>query len=135
MSLANILLADNEKFKFITAKFQPFENQKTAYTYKTMLDLKVEDLVVVQTPDGKFEAVRVEEVLEAHEVDLEAFDYKWVVQKLDTEHFDQCKEMEKQLLNTLRKSERRQRIEEMKKNVVEHLTDEERNITAKLVRL
>lgn len=96
MNPINLLLAKNEKFQFVSVVFNINQNpdmQKT-YTYKTLLDLAPGDLVVSPTQQGTFETVRVVAV----GVDYQGtYDIKWIAQKLDTTHLDECKAMETEL--------------------------------------
>ena len=132
MKEVDILLADNEQFKFITAVFAPYTGKQT-YTYKTLLAVEVDDFVVVQTPNNGFQIVQVREVLTPFEVDLEVkFSYKWVVQLLDLEHYDKVTAMEKEVLAVVNKSKNKRAIADARAAILE-TTDEE--AVTKLVRL
>ena len=94
--------AENTAFKFVGIKF-PTSSQ--TYHYKTILDLAVGDNVVVDTPSG-MQVVRVYEVLTADQVDLSAYTYKWVVQKVDVTQYNELLDKETQLLNLIRAKQR-----------------------------
>jgi len=135
MQLSDAILSENEKFRFISVVFAPYTGTKE-YTYKTVLPLEEGDFVVVSTPNNQFQVVQVREVLDPLEVALDPnVTYKWVVAKVDMTHYDECVEMEKELSAKLRKAEVRKRRQELKADVMEHLTDDERSEAIKLVRL
>jgi len=76
------------------------------YTFKTNLNLKVEDLVIVEG-SGCFKTVRVVVVHDEPQIDLDAdFDYKWVVSKLDLTAYNEIVEGEKAALKLLTNMER-----------------------------
>ena len=132
MNELNILLADNEDFKFVTVVFAPYTGTNT-YTYKTLLDVEVDDFVVVHTPSRGYQVVKVLEVLSPLEVDLEAkYEYKWLVQKVDLEHFDKVMATEKEVRAVVNKSKNKRAIAEARAAILE--TSDEAVIT-KLVRL
>jgi len=135
MNLSDTFLTENPKFKFVSIVFAPYTGSKE-YTYKTLIDLEVDDFVVVQTPSKEYQCVKVRAVLDPLEVDLiPGVNYKWIVQKVDMTHFEECIEMEKQVQLKLRKAEARKRQSELRQSSLEFLTDEERAETVKLVRL
>jgi hypothetical protein len=91
MSTTNLLLSANPEFKFVNASFQGreakgFEESRT-YTYKTLLNVQVTDLVVVEV-EGRFKVAKVREILEPLEVDLNKFNYKWLVSAFSTEPYE-----------------------------------------------
>lgn len=127
----DILLADNENFKFVTVIFAPYTGKQT-YTYKTLLPLEVDDFVVVDTPSKGFQVVQVREVLTPFEVDLNVpFSYKWVVQKIDTAHYTEVRAMEKEVRVFVNKAKSKQAIEVAKALLV----DSDVDTVTKLVRL
>lgn len=135
MNLVDTFLTDNENFKFVSVVFAPYTGTRE-YTYKTLLDLQEEDFVVVQTPNNGYQVVQVREVMEPLEAEVQDnINYKWVVQKIDFEDYNACKDMEKQLMKKLKKAEARKRQQELRESASTFLSDEERAETAKLVRL
>lgn len=96
--VVNAMLTKNEQFKFVSCTFQTSAKE---YTYKTLLDVKAGDTVLVDTASG-LQIVRVQKVLEVDEVDLSEYDYKWVVQVIDLSHFLAVKEMEQKLQQDVR---------------------------------
>lgn len=135
MQLSDAILSENENFRFISCVFAPYTGNKE-YTYKTVLDLKEDDFVVVQTPSNQYQVVQVRTVLDPLEVEVDSrITYKWVVAKVDMAHYEECVEMEDQLSAKLRKAAVRKRRAEVKDSVMEFLTDEERTEAVKLVRL
>lgn len=78
-----------------------FENPGKLYTYKTRLSLIRGDKVVVFARDI-FQVVEVVNVHAAPKIDYAAtFEYKWIVQKLDTSTYDKVLEEEAELQNRL----------------------------------
>lgn len=74
-----------------------FENPGKLYTYKTRLSLIRGDKVVVFARDI-FQVVEVVNVHTAPKIDYAAtFEYKWIVQKLDTSTYDKVLEEEAEL--------------------------------------
>lgn len=135
MNLSDTFLTENPKFKFVSIVFAPYTGSKE-YTYKTLLDIEVDDFVVVQTPSKEYQCVQVRTVEDPLEVELiSGVHYKWVVQKVDMAHYEECREMEKAVQLKLRKAESRKRQQELRESATEFLTDEERAETTKLVRL
>jgi len=58
------------------------------YTYKTWLDHKVDDYVVVETVKG-FQVVQVKEVHTASQIDgTSSIEYKWIVAALDQDVYN-----------------------------------------------
>ena len=101
-AVVNSMLCQNEAFKFVSCKFA---TSATQYTYKTLLDLKVGDMVLVATNSG-MQAVTVTAMLEVDEVDLNAYDYKWVAQKIDISHLEACEAKEAELVKLIRSKQR-----------------------------
>jgi len=88
----DILLSENKNFKIVKVKFATTE---TLYTYKTLLDIKVDDTVVVQARDALGVAV-VKEVLSYAEYFSNKGGYalKWVVQKVDLTNLNKMMSIE-----------------------------------------
>lgn len=100
-------------------KYLPGVNK--LYTYKTNVDLKENDMVVVPSPDG-FRVVRIIEVHDSPEIDTDAsFDYKWVVDKVDMEGYEEILKAEeiaaKELRNVQANAVRRQAKELLKETI------------------
>lgn len=107
MQAINLVLKEQLKgFKFVSIVFnvaQPVHAQKV-YTYKTNLEVAQDDYVVVQSPDGKFETVRVVEVDVAV---TSQYEYKWIVAKLDMAPFEEVKAIEAEVKKILQDTERK----------------------------
>ena len=132
MNEVNVLLADNENFKFVSAIFAPYTGENT-YTYKTMLDLAVDDFVVVDTPSRGFQVVQVRELLSPMEVDFDVdFNYKWIVQKVDTTAYDEARAREKEILQLVNKSKNTRALKQARKDILDNVDEE---TVAKLSRL
>ena len=121
MQAVNLLLKEHlEGFKFVSVVFnvkQP-TNQQKVYTYKTNLNLVADDLVVVQTHDGKFETVRVVDIDVIPSGDYE---YKWIVAKLDLIPFETVKEVEAEVKLILQDNEREKQEKERAKALKKEL--------------
>lgn len=99
MNDINLLLSQNKAFRFVKVEFST--NSTRLYTYKTIDDIEVGDTVIVDTPSEGFKAVKVVKVSLPHEEVTERdFQYKWIVQKVDTSRYEEivAKEQEAQLL-------------------------------------
>lgn len=135
MQDVNILLADNEQFKFVKCLFYPFTGQQ-GYSYKTMLDVEVDDFVVVETPSNGFQTVKVVEVQSPMDINFNTnIKYKWVIQKLDFTHYELSKEQEKALLQIVNKSKNKRAVQEAKTAILENLDSDAAEQIKKLVRL
>ena len=132
MSTLNILLASNPDFKFVTVVFK---NAAQPYTYKTTLDVEEGDTVVVDTPRTGFTCVKITGILKPEEVDLTAFEYAWVVSKVDLEHYEKVKEIQVQVNKVINDSKRAKLISEMKAQLVETVGEDTVKQVEKLVRL
>ena len=117
MNTTNLILSQNESFKFVSVSFM--DGQTKTYTYKTTLDLAVDDLVVVESPTG-FKIVKVVSVLEFHEVNFDVhYEYKWVVSRVDLEYYNECVNVEKEV----RKQANKLAYEETRAKLTEQLKD------------
>lgn len=133
MSDLNLILAENENFKFVVARFNGASN---TYTYKTTLDLQVDDFVVVETPSNGFQVVQVVEVASADEFELTySGKLKWVVSKVDTDYYEEVRTMEREANKHLNKAKRIKARREHLAALTEELGEEELNEVKKLVRL
>jgi hypothetical protein len=136
MQMTDTVLSENPDFKFVNIVFAPYTSTKS-YTYKTLMtDLEPGDKVLVWVKNTELKAVEVVAILDPLEVDLDpTIKYAWVVQKVDTSHFDQCLAMEQKLMETLRLARVRKIKTQLHHDVIEHLTEDERAVATKLVRL
>ena len=135
MNMSDLVLSENENFKFVTIVFAPYTGNK-AYHYKTLdSSIQVDDFVVVNV-NGEFKVVKVLEVNDPLEVDMqEGIKYKWVVQRVDTTEHEKCVELDNALQEKLNKAARRKRQQELREDSLKFLSDEERSEAIKLVRL
>ena len=129
----NLLLAQNEDFKLVKVQFP---GSTKCYTYKTTLDIKEDDQVVVDSPSNGFQILKAYEVIPAIESEL-TFNYnlKWIVSKVDLEYYEKCQDMERKAnreLNKLRASRRRTELE---KELTEAIGSEGVETVKALVRL
>jgi len=136
MQMTDTVLSENPDFKIVNVVFAPYTGTKS-YSYKTLLtDLELGDKVAVWVKNTELKIVEVVSILDPLEVDLDPnIRYAWIVQKIDTTHFDQCLEMENKLMEKLRVATVRKRRAELRDDVMNNLTEEERTETSKLVRL
>ncbi len=144
MNNANLLLSQNPNFKFVEVKFREEisknimpsldgESSKS-YTYKTTLDVKEDDLVIVHTPSGEYKVVRVVSVKELHDVD-NSFEYKWVVSKVDLDYYESCKRTESEIKKAVNRMTFDKQREEYKAQLQERLGKEAVLTLEGLVRL
>lgn len=100
MSDLNLFLAEaNENFKIVVVQF-PSSSKK--YSYKTVLDIQEGDLVVVDAPSTGYTVLEAVEVIPAIETELtHNFQLKWVVDKVNLTHYEECKQMEREATKTL----------------------------------
>lgn len=133
MSNLNLLLAENEDFKIVEVVFN---NSPKVYHYKTTLDVKEDDTVVVDTPSNGLSIVTVKSVTPAIEHDLSFnFKIKWIVSKVDLDYYEQCKELESKLNRKLNQLRAHKRREEIKDQLADQVGAEGVEELAKLVRL
>lgn len=131
MNTIDIILSENANFKFVAVQFN---GTPKLYHYKTTLDLVPDDHVIVFTPQNGYQVVQVIKVVSPFEVPTAQFDYKWVVQKVDTAAYDQAVETEATLSAELRRIEAKRRLNEMREELKQAFGDEMANLQ-KLVRL
>ena len=133
MNLIDTFLSENEDFKYVSVVFAPYTGDKR-YTYKTLFDVEVDDYYVVQTPNSHYQVVQVKELLELDEVPNN-ISFKWLVQPVLLEGYEELKEVEKAVGNKLRTARLRKQRDAIRDEALEYLSEEERAETSKLVRL
>lgn len=136
MQMTDTVLSENPDFKIVNVVFAPYTGSKS-YSYKTLMtDLEVGDKILVWVKNQELKVVEITSIMDPLEVDLDPnIRYAWVVQKVDTTHFDQCLEMENKLMEKLRVATVRKRRAELRDDVLNNLTESERIEATKLVRL
>lgn len=93
-----------------------FSNGGSAYTYKTMLDLKKDDWVVVEAR-GAYSTAKVIEMDEVPDINPEAdFELAWVVTRVDTKQIEAIREEEKSIARQITMTEAKKRIENVLKD-------------------
>lgn len=106
------------------ASTQRYDNSRL-YTYKTLLKDNVQpnDTVVVIV-GNEMVLVKVVEVHELPQIDLDAdFDYKWIVQRIDTAAYDKMQEKEQQFQQAMVEVERVKQREKVKQEMTQLLID------------
>lgn len=97
------------------SKVKDFKNlSQKSFTYKApeSYNVKPGDYVVVEGPDGDFKIVRAIKVGEP--IDLNAnYDYKFIVQKIDTRGYDACVAQETNIRAMLLAAEQQRQKEEV----------------------
>lgn len=89
----NLLLAQSPSVRFIRVSFGGRYLQ--TYTYKAPANVNVGDTVVVDTPANGFTFAIVDEILELSKINLDAkFEYKWIIQVVDTTSYKELKNKE-----------------------------------------
>jgi hypothetical protein len=107
----NLLLAQNENFRFVKCEFP---RGQQLYTYKTVSPVKEGDYVVVETPSTGFQVVKVVQVCKLHEVNLSsAYSYKWVVQVVDDSNYKELLEKEQTAIKLLNDSKTKKLVNDM----------------------
>lgn len=99
--------------------------QKT-YTYKARLEdnIQVDDTVVVESPTDGFVCVKVVAVDAVPDIDLDAdFEYKWIVQKVDTTIYEKMNEKEKEFQLAMQEVERQKKRDELQKQFEETIPE------------
>lgn len=90
-----------------------FSNGGSAYTYKTLEDLKKDDWVVVEAR-GAYSTAKVIEMDEVPDINPDAeFELAWVVCKVDTTRVEAIREEEKTLARQIAMTEAKKRIEDV----------------------
>lgn len=122
MKVVDSLLSESKDLKFVKAVFWP--NTVSSYTYKTCLDVAVDDFAVVKVKN-EYKVVRIvsvhafEEVM--HTIDYNAYSIKWLVQRVDFSEFDHCVQNEAEIVEELKKAkssaERKTLIKELKEEI------------------
>lgn len=114
MKEVTALLCANKEFKFIAVKFETNNTSSgwsKPYTFKTLLDVKIEDKVVVPvTRDGelKFKIASVIEVLLPYQIDFDGVTHAWVASILDFSVYEECIEAEKKMVLQLNMAKAKQ---------------------------
>lgn len=132
-AMQSMQVENNENLRFVEVTFS---TGSTRYTYKTV-DAIIEegDKVLVYTPSQKYEVVTVRKVMDADEVDLYAYRYAFIVQRVDTTQYDAMLENEETLLRSLRNRSRNAQARQAVQALMEGTTDEDQEKVKKLVRL
>jgi hypothetical protein len=134
MKAVDIMLSNNENFKFVACVFAPYTGTRS-YSYKTMLDLVVGDYVVVDTPSNGFQVVEVVGVVVAEDFDGPDIAYKWVVCRVDLEQYKECQQLEAAIHKEIHKSKSRSVYAALKAELQSTVGEETVNAIAKLSRL
>lgn len=129
-TLVAACLAENENFRFVSVSFNQSDAQ--SYTYFSLVEGVEEGDLVVVNAAKQAKVARVTAVHEFEELELsENIDYKWIIQKVDTEFHDKCIEMQRNLVRKIKSQQR----EHLRKNLLESLGNETSSEVKKLVRL
>ncbi len=122
MNEVNLLLSQNPKFKFVEVRFRT--GAKT-YTYKTMLDVELEEFVLVpiyQDGDEDNAKIKMAKVVSIGEIAhlSSSHNYRWIVQKVDMSHFEHCCEVEENVAKELSKV----RAASLRKKLLDNLQEQ-----------
>lgn len=101
-------------------------SEQSAFTYKVRKDsgIKVDDAVIVESPQNGLQIVRVVEVHDTPQIDLDApFEYKWIIQRVDRTEHDEQVAKERQFNDTMLEVERTRIREETLNNMRQHLPE------------
>lgn len=95
-----------------------YEDNGSETTFKTLdQTIDVDDLVVVES--GTRHGMTVVKITEV-DVDINfdtTTDVKWVVQKVDTPHFDELRKQERAAINAVQAAERRRKREQLRESL------------------
>jgi hypothetical protein len=125
------MLADNEKFKFVSVTFPA---STKLYHYKTNLLLQAGDTVLVNTQTGLKAAEAVELIDYLDMATTDSMEYKWIVQLVDTTEYDKVVAVELELVKALRTHQRKRMKEQATAALFESLGEAADEIK-KLIRL
>jgi hypothetical protein len=129
----NLLLAQNESFRFVKVEF-PSGNQ--LYTYKTLLDVSEGDFVIVDTPSTGFKVVKVIKVLQLHELPIDEHSQKkWVVQQIDDSTYIELCNREQEAQLVLNRSKTKKLIKDLGDEIKSQIGDKSFKEVQKLTRL
>lgn len=92
---------DTQNIQIVQVKF---ENCDKPYTFKTTLDLKIDDLVVVDTSYGFQTATVIKTKCDPH------IHYKWVIDKINLDNFNNIKDYEASLENKINNEENEHKL-------------------------
>ena len=144
MSDLELFLAEaNKDFKIVTVKFESSKtvrldsaSSNKTYTYKTVLDVKEGDKVIVDSPSSGMVIVDVIEAVPAIETNLDfGFQVKWIVSKVDIENYEECKEMERKALKQINMLKYTNKRKELLKDLTEVIGEDGIRQIKQLVRL
>lgn len=93
-----------------------FAGNSNSYTYKALSseNIVAGDSVVVLTPKDGYKVATVNEVKTSDFIDLSVpFDYKWIIQKVDTTNYKAIEEREAKLRSVLASAQLRKQREEL----------------------
>lgn len=115
-----------------------FNGQDKSYTYKApkSLELKVGDIVTVNSPSRGVVTCYVDKVDETADIDVNAtFNYEWIIGKVDVEPYKDRKERERQFAALMLEIERKRQRENLLADFKQHLPEgsEARNLFDKVV--
>jgi len=94
MNYLDLVLANDDRFKFVEVSFAEFDKPSKTYTYKSNIELVESDLVVVpigQLDQNIFKTARVIKVMDPFDCDF-SFNTKWIAGLVDlTKYVDTLK--------------------------------------------
>lgn len=144
MKEVNALLCSNENFKIVEVIFSTSKTpsgKSKPYTFKTLLDLKPDDQVVVKVTNGVEQEIlkcaTVSRLVPLHEVNLDSDDeIRWVVSIIDTLVYDDCmaaeRKMANQLMNAKAQRLRKESLELLESTVGSTVFDSLKSLVRKL---
>lgn len=112
------LMIDN--LKSVKVKF--FKDSEKLYTYKTLLtDLEVDDFVVVSN-NNYYKVVQVVEIDDIPDLNIDSnIEYKWIVQKVDAEQYNELIQMEYDISVELKRLQQKSIVSKAKDLLAETL--------------
>lgn len=116
MKISNLIAALTTTLSTVGVQFKDANGVAygRTYTYKTDLELKVGDEVVIDAPSTGLTVVVVAEVHTVADIDEDAgFNYKWIISKVDLEQHNARIEKEAELVEEFAKVQ--QKVSRMRK--------------------
>jgi len=139
MNELDVLLARNADFKFLTVTFNTGYNTSQSasdkeYTYKTMLDIEVDDVLVVCVGDV-YKTVTVRKVIDAMARTDNRKNINWVVCKVDTASYEADIELQNRLQKKVTKALAKKRQKELEESLLDYMDDDDMAEVSTLLQL
>ena len=126
-TLASLMIGG---LKSVQVKFKNYD--KKYYTYKTLLDFEVGDFAIVDV-GYEFKVVEIIRVDKIPNLNVDSnIEYKWIVQKLDTEPYEYILAMEEETSHKLRELQQKNVVSKARELMAEILSVDKEDIEVAL---